>query len=66
MSEKTKDRWFACLPVMVFFAYWLYACLFCAVMTGEARLLGLGLVTLPLLAAMAATVVRVLRGNRPE
>lgn len=50
--------------MLAFLGYWLYAGLVPAIMTGDSRLLLLGLVTLPALAAMAAALWRAAgRGN---
>lgn len=46
------------LPMLAFLGYWLYAGLFASLMTGDRRLVLLGLVTLPALAAMAAAIWR--------
>lgn len=46
------------LPMLAFLGYWLYAGLVPAIMTGDSRLVLLGLVTLPALAAMAAALWR--------
>lgn len=51
------------LPMLAFLGYWLYAGLLAAVMTGDRRLLLLGLVTLPVLAAMAAALRRAASGG---
>lgn len=47
-----KDRWIDRLPMLAFLGYWLYAGLLAAVLTGDRRLTLLGLITLPVLAAM--------------
>lgn len=46
------------LPMLAFLGYWLYAGLFASLMTGDRRLVLLGLITLPVLGAMAAAVWR--------
>lgn len=58
MNEKSFPRLFKLLPILTFFAYWAYACLASAVHTNDPRLIKLGLVTLPLLAAMLAAVLK--------
>lgn len=51
MMER-KDRWIDYLPMLAFLGYWFYAGLFAAAATGDRRLVLLGLITVPVLAAM--------------
>jgi len=62
--DERKDGWIDYLPMAAFLGYWLYAGLLAALATGDRRLLLLGLITLPALAAMAAAVRRTARGRR--
>lgn len=56
--DKSFPRLFKLLPILAFFAYWAYACLACAVHTSDPRLIKLGILTVPLLAAMAAAALK--------
>lgn len=58
------DGWIDYLPMAAFLGYWLYAGLLAAAGTGDPRLLRLGLVTLPALAAMAEAIRRTAAGRR--
>lgn len=62
MQKKTSGLDF--LPMLAFLAYWLYAGLFAAVVTGDPRLVKLGLITLPVIAAMAAAVYKTAAARR--
>lgn len=62
--EERKDGWIDRLPMLAFLGYWLYAGLFAAVMTGDGRLLLLGLITLPVVAAMAWALRRTADARR--
>lgn len=55
---ESKDRWVDYLPMLSFLGYWLYAGLLAALTTGERKLVLLGLITLPVLAAMAEALRR--------
>ncbi len=55
---ENKDRWTDYLPMLAFLGYWLYAGLLAAAATGDRRLVLLGLITLPVLAAMAEALRR--------
>lgn len=58
MNMEKNSRLVDLLPMLAFLGYWLYAGLFASLMTGDRRLVLLGLVTLPALAAMAAAIWR--------
>jgi len=59
-----KDNWTDYLPMLAFLGYWLYAGLLAAFMTGDPRLPRLGLITLPVLAAMAEALRRTAAARR--
>ncbi len=61
-----KERWIDCLPMVAFLGYWLYAGLLAALLTGERKLVLLGLITLPVLAAMGEALRRTLSGRGRE
>ena len=63
MNENSFPRLFRLLPILAFFAYWAYACLAGALLANDPRLVKLGVLTLPLLAAMAAAAVKAFRGG---
>jgi len=52
------------LPMLAFLGYWLYAGLLAALATGDRRLVLLGLITLPVLAAMAEALRRTAAAQR--
>ncbi len=55
MSKKT----FAALPIFAFLAYWTWACLLCALITRDPRLLKIGFVSLPVPLACALGLRRI-------
>ncbi len=63
---ENRDRWIDRLPMLAFLGYWLYAGLLAALLTGERKLVLLGLITLPVLAAMAAALRRTAAARRRE
>jgi len=62
--SKYSGKLLGYLPILAFFGYWVYACLICAALTREPRMLKLGIITTPLLAVMAAAALKTARSKK--
>lgn len=51
-------------PIIGFFIYWLYSCPIGAIVSGDPRLLKLGIVNVPLLLIGIASIVKIRRGGQ--
>ena len=59
---KDKDRGlFVYLPLIALFGYWLYACVICAFLTLDPRMLKIAFVSLPVVLGMALGALKLAR-----
>ncbi|OGR65052.1 MAG: hypothetical protein A2X31_07805 [Elusimicrobia bacterium GWB2_63_22] len=56
-----KSRFFAYLPLAALCGYWLYACVGCALLSGDVRLLKLSFVSAPLVLGLALCAFKLAR-----
>ena len=61
MELPKKTKLFAYLPIIAIFCYWLYACVVSAFISGDPRLLKISFVSLPLIAAIALSALKLRR-----
>jgi len=66
MDEKRFDKLLDYFPLLAYFGFWLQGAAISSVITGDPRLMALGVVTLPALAAMVAAAVRIRRRHEGE
>ena len=59
MDQEKFDRLLDYFPLLAYFGFWLQGAAISSVFTGEPRLMALGLITLPALAAMAWAALRI-------
>lgn len=72
MEASSKDRIIDYFPIIAYFGFWLQGAVFAAILTGDTKLMVLGVVTAPAIAAMVLAIFRIARGHarqeepRPE
>ena len=59
MKDTKFNRALDYFPILAYFGFWLQGAALASIMTGEIRLMALGVVTLPAMAAMAAAVLKI-------
>jgi uncharacterized membrane protein len=59
MEKSRFDRALDYFPILAYFGFWLQGAALAAVITGDVRLMALGLVTIPAVAAMVVAVLRI-------
>ena len=65
MSSSRRDRLLDYFPILAYFGFWLQGAALAALLTRDSRLIALGLVTAPALAAMILAVIKI-RKRRQE
>ena len=66
MDKDKFDRLLDYFPLLAYFGFWLQGAAISSIFTGEPRLMGLGLVTLPAIAAMLYAAKKIARRHRDE
>lgn len=64
MKNSKKDKLIDYFPIAAYFGFWAQGALIGAILTGEPKLMALGIVTTPAVAAMIIAGVKIYRAHR--